>query len=162
MPNVLLVASSQECLEVFERLANRLREEEHSPLVMTWHDTSAPRLQTECQGKHLAVVGIMGDAEEIRKGFDALRVIAERCFRTAVGICLDAEGYKFYARQKHSPNAERLRFAILCGEPDRFPHARSLVRIGGKRPLVREWSSKDLDAVTHVIRDEAALKVFAA
>lgn len=163
MPNMLLLAPSQECLDDFGRLANRLREEEHSPLVMAWRDTNAARLQIECRGKHFALVGIMGSPAEMQTGFEALRVITDRCFRTAVGICLDADGYKFYARQKYSPSNERIRCAILVGESDQFPHARAMVRTNGKRPLVQNnWSSDELDAAAAVIVEEAEIRIVTA
>lgn len=163
MANLILIASTAQCLEDFGHLADRLREEEHTPVVMTSHDSSASRLQKECSGKQFALVGIMGEPNEIAIGFEALRVIADRCYRTAVGICLDAEGYKFYTRQKYMPDVLRIRCAVLVGEPEAFPHARSIVRIGGKRTLVQnDWSSEELETVANAIADEVGRRIVAA
>lgn len=163
MANVILVASSQKCLEDLEHLANRLREEEHSPCVMTWQDRNASRLRKECAGKHLALIGIMGSPDEIQAGFDAACVVATHCRMTAVAICLDAPGYAFYAMQKDTPHSHRIRFAVLVGEKGHFPHIRSLIRVGGKHIAVEDdWLNDEVEQVVQAITDESQHKVIAA
>lgn len=159
--SIILLAPNTECAKHFELLARHVRDLGGAVQIVRCFDASEDMLTRECVGKGFALVGVTGTPKEAQVGLRAINCIARRCLNCVVGICLDESGYGFYVEQYDRPDQSRIRLAVLSGALDAFPHARSLVRIGGQKLLAEngEWSGKIASEIAATIIAESGRRV---
>ena len=160
MPGILLITAGEESARCFFYLEEALRNMRQSAVMLHWARSCSSLLKQECVTKDFVLVGIAGELEEVRVGFEILASVTDECKTVGVGVCMDAAGYAYCFEELRYVNPQRVRFGLFLGQPAQFPRARVLIRLSEEPHFVSDMCAAKAHDVGCTLREIARKRLF--